>query len=175
MKDSQTLLTLPEFVAELAQQFKALGLESLPDRRASGKAEARTIRYYTSLGLLEPPVIQARRAHYHQGHQEQVLLIKLLQARGYGLQQIQREYYGLSAQERHALLESLKLDSQKTESTPAPALTALHWREYPLLPGLRLQVAADFQSLNREQTEACLQKIKAILEQSEGKKDDQLD
>lgn len=132
----ETLMTLDELVAALARALPDMGLASLPDRRAAALPDARMIRYYTSLGLLDPPLIRERKAHYHQGHQEQVLLIKVLQAQGLSLQQIQQQYYGISAAERQALLQNFQ------PQVPVPEATL--WREYQLIPGLRLQIADSF-------------------------------
>ena len=155
--DKQPLRTLSDFVAEVGKSLAEMGLDSLPDRRASAFPDARAVRYYTSLGLLEPPVIQARKAHYHEGHKEQILLIKLLQAQGLSLQQIQKQYYGISSRERQVLLQSLK--PQNT----APVPEALLWQEYQLAPGLRLQISDSFQG---QDLDLSLKKIAEILKQT---------
>jgi len=162
MNKSEDLLCLADFVLALAAALKDLGLESLPDRRAAALPDARAIRYYTSLGLLEPPLIRERKAHYHRGHQEQVLLLKLLQAQGQSLQQIQQQYYGLAPSERRALLQNLSAAQMAQTQQQASLPVALHWQEYPLAPGLRLQLTADY---DPRQLRADLARIEAILKQ----------
>lgn len=154
MNVDKEIWNLSDFVLALAHDLKQMGLETQTDRRASALPDARAVRYYTSLGLLDPPLIQARKAHYHAGHKEQVLLIKLLQARGLSLQQIQQQYYGISARERQTLLHNLKQDIQ------VPEPVALLWQEYQLAPGLRLQI---FDDLQGQDLEVILKKVEGIL------------
>jgi len=154
MKDNARLYTLDQLVSEISQQLQAQNL-TLPDRRAAPLPDARSVRYYTSLGLLDPPIIQDRRAHYQQSHLQQLLLIKGLQSNGLSLQAIQKKLYGLSAEERQALQDSL------VQANTAPAaIEATHWQEYTLTAGLRLQVSDKFSA---HDLAACLQQIEQIL------------
>lgn len=61
---------------------------------------ARTIRYYTTIGLLDRPRAAGRTALYGRRHLEQLVAIKRLQARGLALSDVQRE---LSALDEAAL------------------------------------------------------------------------
>lgn len=64
---------------------------SIPDDRARLCPDKRTLRYYTSLGLLGAPLrFEGRRAIYGFQHLIQVLSIKLLQVKGYSLAKIQK-------------------------------------------------------------------------------------
>lgn len=55
--------------------------------QASGVSR-RTVRYYVQRGLLPPPEGAGRGHFYRPGHLEKLLLIKELQERGLGLEQI---------------------------------------------------------------------------------------
>ncbi len=60
--------------------------------------DVRTIRYYTTLGLIDRPAeMQGRTAFYSLRHVQQLAAIKRLQARGLTLSDIQQEMLGLSA------------------------------------------------------------------------------
>lgn len=60
--------------------------------------DVRTIRYYTTLGLIDGPAeMQGRTAFYTLRHVEQLVAIKRLQARGLTLADVQQEMLGLSA------------------------------------------------------------------------------
>jgi DNA-binding transcriptional MerR regulator len=60
--------------------------------------DVRTIRYYTTIGLIDRPAeMQGRTAFYGLRHVEQVVAIKRLQARGLTLSDIQHELVGLTA------------------------------------------------------------------------------
>lgn len=154
MNKQEKQFSLDELVAEISAQLQEQNL-SLPDRRAAPLPDARSIRYYTSLGLLDPPLIQNRRACYQAQHVEQALLVKALQSTGLSLQAIQKQIYGLSAPERQTLLQQLR-----SEPEPSRLLQAQHWQEYQLAPGLRLQVSASFTG---QGLESCLQEIQKIL------------
>ena len=65
------------------------------DGQRSGRVRAvpdpRTIRYYTTLGLLDrPAAMQGRTAYYGRRHVLQLVAIKRLQARGLSLVEVQR-------------------------------------------------------------------------------------
>jgi DNA-binding transcriptional MerR regulator len=69
------------------------------DGQSSGRVRAvpdlRTIRYYTTLGLLAPPAeMRGRKAYYDRRHLLQLVAIKRLQSRGMTLGQIQQSLAG---------------------------------------------------------------------------------
>src|ERR1700738_4259168 len=64
-------------------------VRDVPDRR--------TIRYYTTLGLLDRPArLRGRTALYGRRHLLQLVAIKRLQARGAALAQLQQQLLGLA-------------------------------------------------------------------------------
>jgi DNA-binding transcriptional MerR regulator len=92
---------------ELCEQA-ALALEAdapgLLDGRVREVPDRRTIRYYTTLGLIgRPAEMRGRTAYYTHKHLWQLLAIKRLQARGQSLVQIQQALLGLSEQELRRL------------------------------------------------------------------------
>ncbi|MCA8925639.1 MAG: MerR family transcriptional regulator [Planctomycetes bacterium] len=85
-------------------------VRAVPDRR--------TIRYYTTLGLLDrPAALRGRTALYARRHLLQLVAIKRLQAEGASLAQVQERLAGLD----DASLEGL---ARLPEVLPAPAPTA---------------------------------------------------
>jgi len=65
-------------------------------RRVRGVPDQRTIRYYTTLGLLDGPVeLRGRTAYYGRRHVLQLVAIKRLQARGLSLVQVQQSLSGV--------------------------------------------------------------------------------
>lgn len=96
------------------------------DRRVAEYPDARTIRYYQTTGIVDPPGrYEGRRAIYGYTHLLQVVAVKLLQAEGHTLAQIQRAL--TQATERN--LESAVLDgiaplqeggAKQKARTPAP-------------------------------------------------------
>lgn len=84
---------------ELVQRSQRL-LVLLPagageSRRVRWQPDARLVRYYTTLGLLDRPAeLRGRTAYYRDRHLLQLLAIKTLQARGLSLQAVQAQLAG---------------------------------------------------------------------------------
>jgi len=106
------------------------------DRQASGRITAvpdiRTLRYYTTRGLLSPPEeTRGRTAFYGRRHLVQAVAIKRLQAAGESLESIQQRLLGATATQLEQwanIPESIwgQLDRSESESPaemsrPAPA------------------------------------------------------
>jgi DNA-binding transcriptional MerR regulator len=86
-------------------------IRSVPDRR--------TIRYYTTLGLIDRPAeIQGRTAFYGLRHLLQLVAIKRLQTRGLSLAEIQHQLLGATDATLHQLAQ---LPADVEPSSP-PAL-----------------------------------------------------
>jgi DNA-binding transcriptional MerR regulator len=65
--------------------------------RVRAVPDTRTIRYYTTLGLLSPPSeMRGRVAYYDETHVLQIVAIKQLQAQNLSLSDIQRKLVGLT-------------------------------------------------------------------------------
>ncbi len=88
--------TLDELSAQVAIQLANDG-----PKQVSGRVnlipDQRTIRYYTTKGILAPPLsFRGRTALYGEKHLHQLLAIKRLQARGFSLVDIQQRLLGAS-------------------------------------------------------------------------------
>jgi len=153
-----TNLTLDELAEAVVAALEHHGLlAGGADRRISARPDGRTLRYYTSLGLLDPPQIEKRQARYGPQHVLQATLVKALQNQGYSLAQIQQRLFGLTAAELQTLLEQVpKLPLQK--------LKALHWLEIALEPGLSLKLSSDWKLRDRA---SLIQTLEAVLDQLE--------
>jgi DNA-binding transcriptional MerR regulator len=155
--------TLDELAAEaqrLLQRHGLLGAQ--PDARVSAAPDARTVRYYTTLGLLDRPAIVGRQARYSGRHARQLLAIKALQAAGLPLAAIQERLFGRSVAELEAVVESLAAQTGRPQTRKAPP--ALRLRELSIAPGLRLLVEDGFEAGD---VEALLARVRAALEQAE--------
>src|SRR5204862_4623314 len=98
-------LSLPELSSEVATALSRLGLlGAAPDARVSAAPDARTVRYYTTLGLIDRPAIVARQARYGQRHLLQLLAIKALQAEALPLADVQSRLFGRSDAELESLV-----------------------------------------------------------------------
>ncbi len=114
-------------------------------RRVRWQPDARLVRYYTTLGLLDRPAeLRGRTAYYRDRHLLQLLAIKTLQARGLNLQTVQSELAGMPntglAQQiglppdwAERLAEegaTAQVESRVTELAPPPA-SARFWECAP--------------------------------------------
>jgi DNA-binding transcriptional MerR regulator len=152
--------TLSELAAEASQLLAARGLlGAQSDGRVSPAPDARTVRYDTTRGLLDPPAIRDRQAAYGRRHLLQLAAVKALQAAGLTLGAIQERLYGRSDAELEALLGA---------AAPAPRATAtptVTWHEVTLEPGLKLMVQAGWTpGARRDALVARLQAALDILE-----------
>jgi DNA-binding transcriptional MerR regulator len=141
-------LTIDELSQEVARLLKANDLfESNQDNRISPSPDMRTIRYYSSLGLIDRPSIEGRVAKYCRRHLLQILAIKTLQKAARPLSEIQERLYGLSEAELEAVVaaaiapvgespanSNAKLNAKSNKE----ALRPVYWREIVIEPGLKI-------------------------------------
>jgi DNA-binding transcriptional MerR regulator len=126
------LWTLDELCAQVAEALAA-GSAALPDGRVREVPDRRTIRYYTTLGLIDRPAeMCGRTAYYGRKHLLQLVAIKRLQGRGLALAEIQQRLLGLSEAELRPLaqLPDEPGPTAASESRSRGAETAF-WRTAP--------------------------------------------
>jgi DNA-binding transcriptional MerR regulator len=97
--DSVTLLAMDWTLDELVDRVRAALAVGYPGQRSGRVREvpdARAIRYYTTLGLVDrPAVVGGRGARYGERHLLQLVAIKRLQAQGLSLAEVQQELAGV--------------------------------------------------------------------------------
>lgn len=108
-----TIDQLSELVAEVL---------SADHRQANGRVrqvpDVRTIRWYTSIGLLDRPgAMRGRTALYGRRHLAQIVAVKRLQARGLTLADVQQQLIGAD----DATLERIAGLGDAPEPAPTPA------------------------------------------------------
>src|SRR5262245_15333823 len=114
--------TAPSWTLDDLSARAALALAQDYDGQPSGRVrdgpDRRTIRYYTTLGLLDRPAeMRGRTALYSRRHLLQLVAIKRLQARGLSLAEIQERLLGLP----NSRLESLA-ELPRNAETASPEL-----------------------------------------------------
>ncbi len=129
-------MSLEELTLEAGRQLEEIGLlQAQADGRVTAAPDARMVRYYGTLGLVDRPVIVEREARYGRRHLLQLVAVKALQARGLPLADVQARLYGCSNSELENLLKAVSQDR------PQPtALQALRWREVTVEPGFKILV-----------------------------------
>src|SRR5437868_3214858 len=129
---------LDDLSVRIERELGARGLlGAAADARVSAAPDARTVRYYTTLGLLDRPRIEGRQARYGERHVLQLLAIKALQTFDLPLAEIQQRLYGRSDAELKALVDSLAAEARAQPGPTAP-MPSLRLREIALEPGVRL-------------------------------------
>jgi DNA-binding transcriptional MerR regulator len=151
-------VTLDELANEVQTMLGEKGLlEAQADGRISSAPDPRTVRYYTTLGLLDRPEIVEREARYARRHVLQLCAIKAMQAAGSPLAEIQTRLYSKTDSELEALIASVS----KTRRQQPMQVRALNWREVTIEPGLKILVE---QGWTPRMSEAALEdRIRAVL------------
>lgn len=110
-------------------------------RRVRWMPDARTARYYTTLGLLSRPAeMRGRTAYYGVRHLLELLTIKRLQSQGCSLEEVQRR---LAGQPEDVLRELARAPEWALQPGPEEGLTgaggsarAAFWQAAPSAPAL---------------------------------------
>lgn len=153
-----SLEELAKQVALMLEKYRLLAVQQ--DARVSAVPDGRTIRYYTTLGLLDRPQMVGRQAKYGKRHVLQLLAVKALQAQALPLAEIQARLYGLSDEELETLLVSLS--HQVDEGKPQGPVKPIVWCEVMLAPGVKVMIEEGRQG--QVDLEALSRKIMAELE-----------
>ena len=116
-------------IAELAGRVaKALGDEV---RQSSGRVtdvpDGRLIRWYATIGLLDPPRRQGRQALYGPRHLAQLVAIKHRQAEGRSLAEIQAELVGATDETLQAIAQTPTAAAAALDGSPAPSQQPRDW------------------------------------------------
>ena len=122
MSTRDPLWNLEELGAQVALALSA-GYEGQASGRVRDVPDLRTIRYYTTLGLIDRPAgFRGRTALYGLRHLLQLVAIKRLQARGHSLVEVQERLLGLAprALERLAAVPA-SLDRERQTDGPRSA------------------------------------------------------
>ena len=141
MNASTDLWTIDELCAQAALAL-ATDYDGAPNARIRDVPDLRTLRYYTTLGLLDRPAeMKGRTALYGRKHLLQIVAVKRLQTQGLSLAEIQQRLLGKTEKElagiaqvseralkpaRRGFWKSAEPNSapaKKEESEPPPAAT----------------------------------------------------
>lgn len=136
MKNTDPAMSLEELTRTAGLQLEDMGLlQAQADGRVTAAPDARTVRYYGTLGLVDRPEIVEREARYGRRHLLQLVAVKALQSRGLPLSDVQARLYACSNSELENLLKAVTQDRPKP-----PAVQPLRWREVTVEPGFKILV-----------------------------------
>ena len=128
--------------------------------QASEELTERTIRYYRTLGLLDPPAGNYTKT-FSEKHRLQLTAIRLYQAQGLPLRKIRDELYGKSEQDLAELEKQIRAADKKGLPVTVPFLSAAAtecWSVVPLI-GEFLLVSRQ----NRQVPRSVLEQINQLL------------
>ncbi|WP_433048515.1 MerR family transcriptional regulator [Dactylosporangium sp. CS-033363] len=83
--------TLEELIGRVAEQLDDTAYAGAPNGRVRDVPDARAVRWYTTIGLVDRPAMRGRTAWYGPRHLAQLVAIKRLQSEGYKIAEIQAE------------------------------------------------------------------------------------
>jgi DNA-binding transcriptional MerR regulator len=119
MNATEPIWTLDELCAQVALAL-AVDYTGANNGRVRDVPDRRTIRYYTTIGLIDrPAALRGRTALYGRRHLLQLTAIKRLQARGLSLTEVQARLLGLTGA---ALEELAALPADFVPAEPAAAV-----------------------------------------------------
>jgi DNA-binding transcriptional MerR regulator len=113
-------------VLALATDYTGTGSD-----RSRDVPDARTVRYYTTLGLLDRPAsFKGRTAYYGRKHLLQLVAIKRLQAKGLTLAQIQAQLVGMKPSQLEQLANIPDSVTTPTEAATSKSASTARSREF---------------------------------------------
>jgi DNA-binding transcriptional MerR regulator len=86
--------TLDELVGRVGAVLATVTYPGSPNGRVRDLPDRRAVRWYTTTGLVDRPVMQGRNAIYQTRHLLQIVAVKQLQAQGLSLAEIQAKLAG---------------------------------------------------------------------------------
>jgi DNA-binding transcriptional MerR regulator len=99
----EAVFGIEELVERVMARVEDAGLTA-PSGQVADALTVRNVRYYATLGLLDPPAARrGRNVLYSDAHVDQLVAVKRLQAEGLHLAEIQRALVGLTADQVRAL------------------------------------------------------------------------
>lgn len=176
---SQAKWTLDDFVV-VANETIPHFLPGDSSQRGREEVNARLVRHYASLGMLDEPGREGKEARYTYRHLLQLLLLRRMLAQGYGtaaidsfarrqtdsqLADLLAGKLELTIKPNAALeyLQDLKKARNGHTAQPSTATAGERWSRIQLLPALELHVREDYQPLSEAETAEVLKKLKQVL------------
>ena len=122
--------------AEAARRLARLHLlDGQGDQRVAPAPDARTVRYYATLGLVDAPARAGRQARYGERQLRQLIAIKALQTEGLPLEAVRQAVHGRSDRELDAIGAAA---GARSPTRKPPRASVMRWRELDVEPGLKV-------------------------------------
>jgi DNA-binding transcriptional MerR regulator len=136
--------------------------------QAAEQITERNIRYYRTLGLLDPPLGHYTRS-FSDKHRLQLIAIRLFQAQGLPLRKIRDELYGKSLEDLVALEEQISKRGKQAISVSAPLQLPLATEAWSIVPltGEFLLVSRQNKPVPRSIIEKISQLLRSVRQENE--------
>ena len=151
--------SLEELAAEIRSWSERSRVYPVNGQSAEELTE-RTIRYYRTLGLLDPPLGNYVKT-FTEKHRLQLIAIRLYQSQGLPLRKIRDELYGKSLKDLIALEKQATEQGARTVSLALPFLPTIASESWSVVP-----LARDFLLVSRNQEtlpRTVIEKINQLL------------
>jgi DNA-binding transcriptional MerR regulator len=128
--------------------------------QAAEQITERNIRYYRTLGLLDPPLGHYTKT-FTKKHRLQLIAIRVYQAQGLPLRKIRDELYGKSLEDLVALEKHVSKKGKQAISVSAPLQMPLATESWSVVP-----LASDFLLVSRQNKpvpRSIIEKINQLL------------
>lgn len=121
----QATWTLDELVGRVSAVLATVAYPGSPNGRVRELPDRRAVRWYTTTGLVDRPVMQGRSATYRTRHLLQIVAVKRLQAQGLSLAEIQAKLAGATDEtlRRLADVPDEMMTAEPAQGPPAAART----------------------------------------------------
>ena len=130
-RPTTTLWTIDQLGAQVAAAL-AQGYPGPRNARIRAIPDRRTVRYYTTLGLIDrPAAMEGRTALYGPRHLQQLVAIKQLQARGLSLTEVQQALAGSTDDELDRIAGVEALPAPVAASALPDARRQAFWQATP--------------------------------------------
>ncbi|MFI5912769.1 MerR family transcriptional regulator [Dactylosporangium sp. NPDC051541] len=83
--------TLDELIGRVAEELDGTTYAGAPNGRVRDVPDARAVRWYTTIGLVDRPIMRGRTAWYGPRHLTQLVAVKRRQSQGFKIAEIQAE------------------------------------------------------------------------------------
>nr|BFE66448.1 hypothetical protein GCM10020063_109740 [Dactylosporangium thailandense] len=112
--------TLDELIGRVADQLDDTAYAGAPNGRVRDVPDARAVRWYTTIGLVDRPVMRGRTAWYGPRHLAQLVAIKRRQSQGFKIAEIQAELAEVPDEVLQRIAELTDTTTTNAKSTAAP-------------------------------------------------------
>ena len=131
----QASWTLDELVRRVAAALAGSAYPGAPNGRVRELPDRRVVRWYTTTGLVDRPVMQGRTAQYGRRHLQQIVAVKRRQAAGRSLAEIQAELAGATDETLRRVAavpdELVVAEHRPEEPSPSSSRRNRFWADPP--------------------------------------------